>query len=287
MDVAELLRLHIRRRSPGYTYADCPFCGDRRGKMCLNLMKNVWYSNCCGGHGGMLSLYAKARQISNSEAYREICEELLTGGFAPAYEVQRQETVRKEQAPQADRASAQVIHQTYSAFLSKLTLTPAHRRHLQTKRGLTDEQIKQCGFKSTPPPYLCRAITSKLIKEGCTVQGVPGFFMDDTGKWTVRYFQRTAGIIVPYVGIDGLIQGLQTRLDVPIKGKDDPPDKVGMIAGIFFGLMFGLGGIGSAFFGWLADFTSIGFIFHVSTWLPLLGIVALFLPDIRPQRPTC
>ena len=60
------------------------------------------------------------------------------------------------------------------------------------------------------------------------MQGVPGFFMDDTGKWTVRYFQRTAGIIVPYVGIDGLIQGLQTRLDVPIKGKDDPPDKVGM-----------------------------------------------------------
>ena len=228
MDVAELLRLHIRRRSPGYTYTDCPFCGDRRGKMCLNLTKNVWYSNCCGGHGGMLSLYAKARRISNSEAYREICEELLTGGFAPAYELQRQETAKKETAPQADRASAQAIHQTYSAFLSKLTLTPAHRRHLQTKRGLTDEQIQQCGFKSTPPPYLCRAITAKLIKEGYTVQGVPGFFVDDAGKWTVRYFQRTAGIIVPYVGIDGLIQGLQTRLDVPIKGKDDPPDKVGM-----------------------------------------------------------
>ena len=60
------------------------------------------------------------------------------------------------------------------------------------------------------------------------MQGVPGFFVDNAGKWTVRYFQRTAGIIVPYVGIDGLIQGLQTRLDVPIKGKDDPPDKVGM-----------------------------------------------------------
>ena len=60
------------------------------------------------------------------------------------------------------------------------------------------------------------------------MQGVPGFFVDNTGKWTVRYFQRTAGIIVPYIGVDGLIQGLQTRLDVPIKGKDDPPDKVGM-----------------------------------------------------------
>lgn len=227
MDVAELLRLHIRRRSPGYTYTDCPFCGDRRGKMCLNLTKDVWYSNCCGGHGGMLSLYAKARRISNSEAYREICDELLTGGFAPAYETQKCEAAKKETAAQAERASAKVIHQTYSAFLSKLTLTPAHRHHLQTKRGLTDEQIQQFGFKSTPPPYLCRAITAKLIKEGCTVQGVPGFFVDDTGKWTVRYFQRTAGIIIPYFGIDGRIQGLQTRLDAPIKDKDAPPDKVG------------------------------------------------------------
>ena len=37
-------------------------------------------------------------------------------------------------------------------------------------------------------------------------------------------------------------------------------------------------------FGWLADQTSINFIFQVSTWLPLLGVVALFLPDIRPQK---
>lgn len=54
------------------------------------------------------------------------------------------------------------------------------------------------------------------------------------------------------------------------------PGKVGMIAGIFFGLSFGLGGIGSAFFGWLADRTSIEFIFRVSTLLPLLGVVAGF-----------
>jgi len=227
MDVAELLRLHIRRRSPGYAYTDCPLCGDRRGKMCLNLTKDVWYSNCCGDHGGMLALYARVQRTSNSEAYREICDELLTGGFAPAYEVQRKESARKEAAQQSEQASAQTIHQTYSALLSMLTLTPAHLNHLRTKRGLTDEQIKQFGFKSTPPAYLCRAITAKLIKAGHTVEGVPGFFVDDAGKWTVRYFQRTAGIIVPYFGVDGLIQGLQTRLDVPIKGKDDPPDKQG------------------------------------------------------------
>lgn len=59
------------------------------------------------------------------------------------------------------------------------------------------------------------------------------------------------------------------------------PDKVGMIAGIFYGLMFGLGGVGSAFFGWLADATSISFIFQVSAYLPLLGAFAIFLPNVK------
>lgn len=62
------------------------------------------------------------------------------------------------------------------------------------------------------------------------------------------------------------------------------PDNVGMMAGLFFGLNFGLGGIGSAFFGWLADKTSIEFIFQVSTLLPLLGIFTAFLPNIEPKR---
>lgn len=62
------------------------------------------------------------------------------------------------------------------------------------------------------------------------------------------------------------------------------PDKVGMMAGLFFGLNFGLGGIGSAFFGWLADKTSIEFIFQISTLLPLLGIVTVFLPNIDGRK---
>ena len=62
------------------------------------------------------------------------------------------------------------------------------------------------------------------------------------------------------------------------------PNKVGMMAGLFFGLNFGLGGIGSVFFGWLADNTSIEFIFQVSTLLPLLGIATAFLPNIEPKE---
>ena len=62
------------------------------------------------------------------------------------------------------------------------------------------------------------------------------------------------------------------------------PQHIGTVAGLFFGLSFGLGGIGAAFFGWLAETTSIRFVFQVSTLLPLLGIVAAFLPDLPAKR---
>lgn len=68
---------------------------------------------------------------------------------------------------------------------------------------------------------------------------------------------------------------------IVVYATDLMPDKVGLIAGIFFGLMFGLGGLGSAFFGWLADKTSIKYIFQVSAFLPLLGIIAGLLPNTQ------
>lgn len=85
MDVAGLLRLNIRRRAPGQVYVDCPICGDRRGKMNLNTAKDLWRCNYCGEGGGMLSLYAKVYGVSNSDAYREICDALAVNGFSPDY----------------------------------------------------------------------------------------------------------------------------------------------------------------------------------------------------------
>lgn len=70
---------------------------------------------------------------------------------------------------------------------------------------------------------------------------------------------------------------------IVVYATDLMPDKTGMIAGVFFGLMFGLGGLGSAFFGWLADQTNIEFIFQVSANLPLLGIIAVFLPNTQKR----
>lgn len=60
------------------------------------------------------------------------------------------------------------------------------------------------------------------------------------------------------------------------------PGKVGMVSGLFFGFAFGMGGLGAAVLGMLADRTSIGFVFQVIAWLPLLGVVAALLP--KSQR---
>jgi FSR family fosmidomycin resistance protein-like MFS transporter len=57
-----------------------------------------------------------------------------------------------------------------------------------------------------------------------------------------------------------------------------------MIAGLFFGFAFGLGGLGAAVLGEIADLTSIAFVFHVSSYLPLIGLVTWFLPDIEGSR---
>jgi len=63
------------------------------------------------------------------------------------------------------------------------------------------------------------------------------------------------------------------------------PGKVGMIAGLFFGLAFGMGGIGSALLGRMADHTGIIYVFKVIAFLPLLGLLTAFLPDTKRRSP--
>jgi FSR family fosmidomycin resistance protein-like MFS transporter len=66
------------------------------------------------------------------------------------------------------------------------------------------------------------------------------------------------------------------------------PGRVGMISGLFFGLAFGIAGIGAAVLGHLADSTSIEFVYHLCSYLPALGLLTGFLPDLEvggPHRP--
>lgn len=127
-----------------------------------------------------------------------------------------------------------------------------------------------------------------------TVAG--GMLGDRFGRKYVIWFSILGSapfaLAMPYVGLAGTIacaflSGLviaSAFSSIVVYATDLMPDKIGMISGVFFGLMFGLGGLGSAFFGWLADKTSVEYIFQISSLLPLLGIVAGFLPNTQKTK---
>ena len=62
------------------------------------------------------------------------------------------------------------------------------------------------------------------------------------------------------------------------------PGKVGMISGLCFGFAFGMAGLGAAVLGWLADLTSVNFVYLVCSYLPAVGLLAAFLPNIERPR---
>lgn len=62
------------------------------------------------------------------------------------------------------------------------------------------------------------------------------------------------------------------------------PGKIGTVSGLFFGLAFGMGGVGAALLGQLADHTSIDFVYQICSFLPLIGLLTAFLPNVEPAR---
>ena len=59
------------------------------------------------------------------------------------------------------------------------------------------------------------------------------------------------------------------------------PGRVGLVSGMFFGFAFGLGGLGAAAMGRIADATSVAFVFQLGSYLPAIGLVTWFLPDLE------
>jgi FSR family fosmidomycin resistance protein-like MFS transporter len=98
---------------------------------------------------------------------------------------------------------------------------------------------------------------------------------------------------MPYVGLTGtvilsIIIGLilaSAFSAIVVYAQELVPGKPGAIAGLFFGFAFGMGGIGAAVLGEVADLTSIGFVYRLCAFLPLIGLLTVFLPDLeRPRR---
>ncbi|CDS92451.1 MULTISPECIES: MFS transporter [Sphingobacterium] len=120
-----------------------------------------------------------------------------------------------------------------------------------------------------------------------------GLFGDRFGRKYVIWFSVLGvapfSLLLPYVdytmtGVLVVIIGLILSSAFPaiiVYAQELLPKKLGMVSGLFYGFAFGMGGLGSALLGWQADHTSIEFIYHICSYLPLIGVVAYFLPNLQ------
>jgi FSR family fosmidomycin resistance protein-like MFS transporter len=99
-------------------------------------------------------------------------------------------------------------------------------------------------------------------------------------------------LALPYVGLHlgavlticiGLVLS-STTSSIIVFAQELVPHRFGMISGMFFGVAFGIGGLGAAALGKLADHTSISFVYQVCAFLPAIGLLAAFLPNMRASR---
>jgi MFS transporter, FSR family, fosmidomycin resistance protein len=99
-------------------------------------------------------------------------------------------------------------------------------------------------------------------------------------------------LMLPYAnlfwtGILSVIIGLVMASAFPaivVYAQELLPGRVGMISGMFFGLSFGMGGIGAAVLGALADATSIAYVYKVCAFLPAIGLLTVFLPNFKSKK---
>jgi MFS transporter, FSR family, fosmidomycin resistance protein len=99
-------------------------------------------------------------------------------------------------------------------------------------------------------------------------------------------------LLLPYAdlfwtGILSVIIGLVMASAFPsivVYAQELLPGRVGMISGMFFGLSFGMGGIGAAVLGALADATSITYVYKVCAFLPAIGLLTVFLPNVKSKK---
>lgn len=154
---------------------------------------------------------------------------------------------------------------------------------------LTFYMIEKFGLSITASQYVLFAfLVSTAV--GLLIGGEVG---DRYGRkyviWASILGASPFALLLPYCNLTwtiilAILVGLvmsSSMSAILVYGTELLPGNVGMISGAFFGLSFGLGGIGSALFGWLADLTSIQYVFQLTAFLPLLGIATYFLPNIK------
>ena len=150
--------------------------------------------------------------------------------------------------------------------------------------------IHQFGVSTTTAAHLL-AVFLFAVAAGTVVGGPLG---DRIGRKWVIWFSilGTAPftLLLPHVDLKwtvvlSVVIGLVLASAFPaiiVYAQDMLVHRIGMVSGLFYGFSFGLGGVGAAVLGVIADHYGIVFVYQLCAFLPLLGLLAVFLPDVRP-----
>ncbi|MGB9812464.1 MAG: DUF3854 domain-containing protein [Thermovenabulum sp.] len=168
----------------------CPFCGDKKYHMYVNLEKGVYNCFLCGAKGKIkdrdnINEGISMRRISNQEEEKEI----------------------------KSKRNRLLKHIIYSELLNRLELSEAHLKHLKEERGLPEGYIIQRRYRTAPLPENTMHIACSIASR-YEINNIPGFFKN--GRfWDITSYK---GIYIPLEDFDGTIQGIQVRLDEAVDG---------------------------------------------------------------------
>ena len=175
---------------------------------------NTYHCFCCGASGNMLTLYAELKGLCGADrfkqAYREIKEALAGRDPYQGVSVAGKGIVSlKEEQP----ADPEQKDRVYRRLLELLPLTAVHRDKL-LMRGFTETEIQKLGFRSTPLSGT-ESLARKLLREGYSLSGIPGLFVNRQQNWDAAFYKKNRGFLCPAYDLSGRISGFQIRLDVP------------------------------------------------------------------------
>lgn len=202
---------------------------------------------------------------------------LKPGGAAPGNFVPRPLTRR-----QVGLALSVLIALIFSKYFYLISLTNYYTFYVIDKFSLSVQQSQLCLF-----------VFLFAVAAGTIIGGPVG---DRIGRKRVIWISILGvapfSLLLPHAGLAGtviltVVIGVilaSAFSAILVYAQELVPGNVGLMAGLFFGLAFGAAGIGSALLGRLADHTSIGKVFEVSAYFPLLGLLTAFLPEVEVRR---
>lgn len=184
--------------------------------------------------------------------------------------------------PQVRRAMVVLAVLVASKYLYLASIASYYAFYLMHRFGLAATEAQ-----------LCLSVFLAFVAAGTIVGGPIG---DRIGRKAVIW-ASIAGVLpftlaLPYVGLPATVGlsaiiGLMLSSAFPaivVHAQELAPGRVGTVSGVFFGLAFGVGGIGAAGLGVIADRMGIDFVYEACSFLPLTGLLAVFLPNAAPEE---